>query len=105
MSDADDNLREAIKVVRKYADDPGSIWPGSSDPYEVLRVLIAAAESTLPKTKTVEVWHVEWALGSHPMIHLYLSEADARKNATLLAQEQHRTCIRVTGPHQQEVPK
>jgi hypothetical protein len=73
----------------------------------VLAILRAAAEAhlaALPKTKMVEVWHVEWALNDQPMLHLHLSEADARASAKFIAGEEHRTCVRVTGPHQQEVP-
>ena len=104
MSTDHDKLREAIDQIRLLAQGRVSAMDGEHFS-EAIELVCTAAKSTLPRTKTVEVWHVEWALGSHPMIHLYLSEADARKNATLLAQEQHRTCIRVTGPHQQEVPK
>jgi hypothetical protein len=76
-------------------------------PLATLQLVREAAEkhlATLPKTKMVEVWHVEWALSGLPMLHLHYSKEQAEEAAAYLAREPHRTCIRVTGPHQQEIP-
>lgn len=58
-----------------------------------------------PKTKTVEVWHVEWADGSIPHIDdPYLSRDFAERGAQLRRDEGRGQCIHVTGPHKQTVP-
>lgn len=76
----------------------------------------AAAESTLPRTKTVEVWHVEFVDmrleigdGPYPHVNCHKRESSARGRAIELSNSKRDgvpmyTCIRVTGPHQQEVP-
>lgn len=78
------------------------------------QVLIDAAEAhlaTLPKVKMVEVWRVEFALANlppgqaEPLCYVY----HTRQRAEREAEKQRRepalyACIRVTGPHQQEVP-
>ena len=73
-------------------------------------VLIDAARAhleTLPKTKMVTVWRVEFAYCDganwNARTATFKTEADARS-----AVKGHKgsawTCIRVTGPHLQEVP-
>lgn len=101
MSDRDhEKLREAIAKVRKFhlmASNESSI-----------SLVLAAAESTLPKTKMVEVWHVEYALHSRcPAIYLFTSKEQAKKQAEFMQENGMKEgwrCIRVTGPHLQEVP-
>lgn len=64
-----------------------------------------AAESTLPKTKMVETWHVEAvAHDNEPAIFVRLTEVAASNLAASFHGVGHWSCIRVTGPHQQEVP-
>src|SRR5690242_15631782 len=108
MSDHE-KLREAIERVQEIL-GPQPIAPINRD----LVLILDAAKSTLPKTKEVEVWRVEyavvngarddpeaWRLGTWT----YRTEADARKE-----EEEARNmgssydCIRVTGPHKQTVP-
>ena len=95
-------LREAIEIARQkvHADQqhcgrlPRSICPFSLMPLS----------STLPKTQMVEVWHVEYAYYSKPCL-LIVTEGEeiAREKADQISKDRC-TCIRVTGPHQQEVP-
>lgn len=92
-------LREAIDHVR---DDV------SSRSCARCQLVVAAATAhleTLPKTKMVEVWRVEF-VGSngHPHANTYWTEADAKESLTWLRGHSV-SCIRVTGPHQQEVPE
>jgi len=60
---------------------------------------------TLPKTKMVERWHVEWVSASSGDSYI-----DVRPTADEAAEEaahrksQDMRCVRVTGPHQHEVP-
>lgn len=70
--------------------------------------LVAAARAhlaTLPRTKMVEVWHVEFVSADTGAIYVnvHSTEEDA---ATEAAQRKIRKClcVRVTGPHQHEVP-
>lgn len=94
-----EKLREAIKRLRRqsgnYADDS---WEAA------INVVCAAAESTLPKTKMVEVWHVEFFFNGRPCVHAFESREAASHYADVGKGDDHRYCIRVTGPHQQEVP-
>lgn len=117
MSDRED-LIEAVSFFRKYLEGRADMEiitlktpaPGSYGECSVreLRRVIAAAESTLPKTKMVEVWHVEYALHSRcPAIYLFNEKETADKQAVFMqkhAAEHGWHCIRVTGPHMQEVP-
>lgn len=66
-----------------------------------------------PKTKMVEVWRVEWAYRVQvddrspfwqTTARHYEREHVARVTAKTLEAEGINACIRVTGPHQQEVP-
>ena len=66
---------------------------------------------TAPRTKTVEVWRVEAAFKGDaeaneawlPVTRTYMNERSARAAAGDFTLPNWR-CIRVTGPHQQEVP-
>jgi hypothetical protein len=62
----------------------------------------------LNRFKTLEVWHVEFsnAKGCGPRVEVraYESKVEAEDAADMYRQDQWRRCIRVTGPHQQEVP-
>ena len=124
MSDHE-KLREAIKEMREMGTvrqvvassvsrEAKTVWADKLD------IVLAAAYSTLPRTKMVEVWRVEWA---HPLpdpesdriesdqirrwkpyAAQYSTEADARLKAHSV-NGYGNMCIRVTGPHQQEVPE
>ena len=69
---------------------------------------------TKPKTKTVELWHVEYsfrefeALDWKPQLSAYPNSPEgirARDNWILSFKGDKRvSCIHVTGPHKQEVP-
>ena len=107
----DDKLREALHWARGCKDHhPHSIAARH------LITLCAAAESTLPKTKMVDVWRVESAVrisdGTwHPVVYCFFT---AERAAAALDEEaitlnragldEAMRCIRVTGPHTQEVP-
>lgn len=95
-------LEEAIRCVRVNVGR--SCLVGNAE----LAIIADAAEAhlaTLPRTKMVEVWHVEYASNGVPSIVPFRSRDDAEswmKGATGLA---YVACIRVTGPHQHEVPE
>lgn len=100
-----DKLRGIVRQAHAFIDGARI---GSMERYLTasdLLLLADAAESTLPKTKMVEVWRVEWAGAGNsiPMIEQFgaLLEAEDFANGRRVA---GRKCIRVTGPHQQEVP-
>lgn len=76
----------------------------ASCPREVLHTIIAAAESTLPKTKLVEIWRVEFAQDKNPHSASFGSRHDADVYAQTVSCWPATACIRVTGPHEQEVP-
>lgn len=63
---------------------------------------------TKPKTKMVDVWRVEYVkripgTADDPCAITYLNRADAERRAAELP-DFYCTCVRVTGPHQQEMP-
>ncbi len=59
---------------------------------------------TKPKTKEVEVWRVEWASKSGiPFVDQFHGER-AEQAARRRAMEEPGECVRVIGPHKQEVP-
>ena len=95
MSDQE-NLRDAIKWARSHAAVFGSVQPS----YPLL--LADAAESTLLRTKMVEVWRVEFAHGSVPHVYHFTKEDEARSWER--SPPHCYSCIRVTGPHMQEIP-
>jgi hypothetical protein len=62
------------------------------------------AHLSKPATRTVEVWRVEWAAEDRqPRCKVEPSKFHADSFAEYLKRER-RTCIKVTGPHSQEVP-
>lgn len=99
-----DKLREAIKAWRNER---------FSDRFSILKagldIILDAAESTLPRTKMVEVWRVEYARKYagrwHAEMAQRLNEADAAEVVLELGRRQDiYDSFRVTGPHQQCVP-
>lgn len=101
-----DKLREAIRVYRDR------IASGAYNNAEFLaqsNLIAAAAESTLPKTRMVEVWRIEWAARHHvtgdwlAYCQCWSTKDGAEGFADRRAAE-GASCIRVTGPHMQEVP-
>jgi hypothetical protein len=73
---------------------------------EVMRAAYRALYDhyTAPRSKQVEVWHVEYCNGSVPRVDdPYISRMDAERGADAHRRSGHQ-CIRVTGPHEQEVP-
>jgi hypothetical protein len=78
---------------------------------ELADALIEAARAhrdTLPKTKMIDVWHVAYALtdghrGSFPAVNVYTSMAAASSAASGFQASLYQ-CVRITGPHKQEVP-
>lgn len=110
MSDHD-KLREAIKQARARADyDTRANAEYASGPNaDQHRLLADAAESTLPKTKMVSAWRCEYsvlasALNWAPCVSGYPTKQDADEAAARMSNDERYRCIRVTGPHQQEVP-
>lgn len=102
------SLREAIRWARHDVDRIRGAATSMSpmrDVADLLVILADAAESTLPKTKEVEVWRVEYAHWNGPRIAQVDTEGAAHSFAEHLrdAGRDH-TCIHVTGPHKQTVP-
>ncbi len=95
--DEHEKLREAIKWARHTRQVLGCDNPNAA----TMALLADAAESTLPKTKMVEVWHVEYCFSGRPLVAVYTTEEMARAHE--LPHKSY-ACIRVTGPHKQEVP-
>lgn len=102
-----DKLREALgHVHRVFANQGGCTVTVCADD---LRILRAAAESTLPKTKMVEVWHVEYTVWTHenvwePRVEVCGDKVIAEARAIHKRNINRQSAIRVTGPHLQEVP-
>ena len=92
-----DKLREAI-AAHKKSGCGCSCWDRAE-------AMLAAAESTLPKTKMVEVWRVEYATNGEPNIVSFLTENRARGWAQGTCSLPYVSNVHVTGPHQQEVPE
>lgn len=91
-----DKLREAIRQMKMWMPKhPAAVWANA---------VLAAAESTLPKTKMVEVWRVEWCAGQQPHSQTFLWRDTADHVAENLRGHRECSCIRVTGPHMQEIP-
>lgn len=108
MSDHD-RLRLAIHWVRNNT----GLREINMTAVDFLDALAAAAESTLPRTKMVLVWHCAWATrspgGDFVHVNAYRTEGAARDHAEFLESGGNNSGvemfgIRVTGPHQQEVP-
>lgn len=105
MTTDHDKLRHQIKNFRErcyeHPLNPGDL----ADLYCVL----AAAESTLPKTKYDEVWHVESVFrassGNYVVsTHTHRTREAAEESRRNLLKESAFSCVRVTGPHRHEVP-
>lgn len=121
-------LEETIKRIRALRKD----WPAGEIGTDSLLALADAAEkhlATLPKTKMVEVegaptkhartrvteyWLISYAFWGYrsgedgrwmPAAVSADNEAEATKHAKWLWNQLQYDCIRVTGPHQQEVPQ
>ena len=91
-------LRQALDYVKRF--------PGRAPAFAVIE---AAAESTLPRTKTVDAWYVESAIllrGTwQPHIHTFTNKDGALAEYTIqISVPQTYSCVRVTGPHRYEVP-
>ncbi len=96
-------IREAVKAVRGLA-DPAKVR------YWNTEVVCNAAEAhadylnpSVCKTKTVEVWHVEYACNSVACIMAYSTREAADKWVSTPHCGADISCIRVTGPHRQMV--
>lgn len=63
---------------------------------------------TTPRTKEIEVWHVEYVQRQNgvwcPEVELRFSPGMAEARANKLRELSACACIRVTGPHRQSVP-
>lgn len=93
-------LREAIAELRLFARH----WP-DHDPSKARTLSVCdAAESTLPKTRMVEVWRVEYATNGVPGIVSFVTRTGADDWVNGAKGLAYISCIRVTGPHQQSIP-
>lgn len=106
-------LEEAIRILRGWWMHGSSATFDETD-RRLIQTVCAAAEAhlaTLPKTRMVEVWHVQWVERVHDadfwhprLVGPFTDHAMAQGCADDLRDSKVRRCIRVTGPHQQEVP-
>lgn len=97
-------LTEAIERLRKR---------GLADP-DQLALVCDAAEAwadTLPKTKMVEVWRVEFAQVKSQTLATweaasaaFSTRAEAHQYAQIVTGWSCTAHIKITGPHQQEIP-
>lgn len=105
-------LRDALdrveKMKRSYMGtlDPATAYMGV--PVDCFDVIMATARETLPKTKMIPVWRVEYCYFD-PDLRITSTtheiEAVAILRATNLREEPEKyLCVHVTGPHRQEVP-
>lgn len=85
-------------------------WVEAREQRKSLLLLLAAARAhleSLPKTAMVGVWHTEMALHTEgrwrPSVNAFLTKEEANDSARALGSLGAR-CVRVTGPHQQEIP-
>lgn len=100
-------LEKAISDMRQYATGGCRAF----DTRQLIEIINAAEAwaATLPQTKMVEAWNVEfaersgdnWDIGVHAFRSKQL--ADEYENG-LRAVRPALRCIRVTGPHQREIP-
>lgn len=97
MSDHE-TLKLAIRSLRENLNRTNIEWR------DLTKMVCDAAESTLPKTKMTEVWHVEHCELGTPYVMVVGDAVIARARALALSKQTYTSCIRVTGPHQQEVP-
>lgn len=89
-------LKEAIRWARL------SGYP--TDKFGILADAAEAHLATLPKTKEIYVWHIEYVIMPNlPAINVFLSHADAERFAAGFKNPTAQ-CVRVTGPHKQTVP-
>lgn len=95
-----DEVREAVRTLRLATWGP--IWGPSLD------VVLKAVETVLPKTKTLEAWHVEYVHRDGDSVEMNVTVRCSKEEAEARAQNMrgfaHYDCIRVTGPHQHMVP-
>jgi hypothetical protein len=93
----------------------GGHLPSFANACEVGTILRwARAEAMKPKTKTAQVWRVEYVEDTDvtpgrtrhwcPMVQNFDTEAGADRHAKNMREHHCYACIRVTGPHEQEVP-
>jgi hypothetical protein len=96
--------REAVEWVRAMKD---TTRPGS-DAERHAATAIRMLSRPAPRTKEIEVWHVEYVQRMNgawcPEVELRFSPGMAEARANKLRELSVCACIRVTGPHKQEVP-
>jgi hypothetical protein len=74
---------------------------------EEMQILIDASRAhldTLPRTKMVEVWRAEYASNGLPCVVQFETRGGADDWVQSVKGVAFVSCIKVTGPHQQEVP-
>ncbi len=84
----------------------GERWQ-TADYRETAIILLDAARAhlaTLPKTMMFSVWRVEYAQGGFPYSASFHTRIEADRYEATVRNWGDTSCIRVTGPHQQEVP-
>lgn len=98
-------LQTVIANVRRNETVPGNQTVVHKDDLLALRKAAEAHLATLPKTKMVEVWRVEYAACIGGTWFPECAARNTREQAeTFVLALPHDSMARVTGPHQQEVP-
>jgi hypothetical protein len=99
-------VREAIRLLRAYFNNERGLTIPADEmtSREAMEVVTEVAERTLPRTKEVEVWHVEYVLLPNlPAVNVYRTHREAQQLANGF-KDPVAQCVRVTGPHKQQVP-
>lgn len=108
-----DKLRAAIKkhlqALQSQVDQGLDTIGVRHEAAEEFALILRAAESTLPKTKKVEVWRLEYALTNgtewHPTDQVFTDFMKmTEREGYMLLNPSWFACVRRTGPHQIEVP-
>jgi hypothetical protein len=97
--------QEILAVMQgAYARCPMGVAP-IANAYHALRAMLS-----MPATTTINVWHVEYAVsgdgGKHwmPSLSHYTSHDNAARSVEEKKRDPNYRCVRMTGPHEQEIP-
>ncbi len=98
----DENERKAVEWLHSWLDSAQNPAGRHAD---TLKAMLAR-----PKTKTVELWEIEFSARRTPSgpwepdVMRMPGEKETDAEAALMRSLPEYSCIRVTGPHLQEVP-
>lgn len=96
-----ETLEETINAIHACA---GMCMTLHVDRLHQLAKAAQAHLGTLPKTKMVEVWHVEWVSSLKDLNVWVCADKVIAEARALKLKDNDAECVRVTGPHSHEVP-